>query len=114
MEIRTRHEGDVTLVAISGELDAFNLPALEQAVDRMVEEGSHQLVFNLGHVQFISSPALAYLVKTLRRAEREGGDLVLSQPSQFLRSTIRVLGLDEMFWVFGSDREALAHFGKDD
>ena len=114
MEIRARQEGEVTLVSISGELDAFNLPSLEQTVDRMMDDGARRLVFNLGQVQFISSPALAYLVKTLRRTEREGGDLVLSQPSQFLRSTIRVLGLDEMFWVFSSDREALAHFGKAD
>jgi hypothetical protein len=39
-----------------------------------------------------------------------GGELVLSEPSKFFRTTIKALGLDQVFRIYPNDQEAVKYF----
>lgn len=110
MKIERKTAGDVTILAFTGEFDAFNLPTISEKIDTLIQGGCTRLVFNLRLLKFINSSALGYLIKTHKRLRELEGELVLSEPSKFFQTTIKTLGIDQIFKVFEDDQEALKYF----
>jgi anti-sigma B factor antagonist len=111
MKLEWKNQGKATILVIQGELDASNLPQLKDAFEDRIAKGGICYCVNLEGLRFVNSSAIGYLVALQRRLRQEGGDMVLSKPSKFLQTTIRTLGLDQVFAVFGSDEDAMRHCG---
>jgi len=105
--------GSVTVVAFTGEFDAMDLPAVDEEMEGIVQEGCKQLVFNLRDLTFINSTWISYLVKTSRDLKAQSGELVLSEPSRFFQRVGKALGIDRVFNIVPDDQAALDHFGED-
>jgi anti-anti-sigma factor len=103
-------EGGVTVAKLEGQFDTANLGGAKEEIEARINEGALQLCLNLGGLEFINSSGIGYFVVVHKRLKAEGGELVLSEPSKFLQSTIRTLGLDRIFEIYESDAEALKHF----
>lgn len=110
MKIERKEFGDVTVLYFTGELDAFNLAKISEKLDALIQTGRTRLVFNLKGLKFINSSSLGYLIKTHKRLKELDGELVLSELSKFLQSTVATLGLDQIFKIYATDDDALAHF----
>jgi len=110
MKIERKTAGNVTILAFTGEFDAFNLPTISEKLDALIQSGHTRLAFNLRLLKFINSSALGYLIKTSKRLREVDGELVLSEPSKFFQSTISTLGIDKIFKIFPSDEEAVKYF----
>lgn len=110
MKIERNTVGNVTILAFTGEFDAFNLPTISEKIDALIQAGCMKLVFNLRLLKFINSSALGYLIKTHKRLRELEGELVLSEPSKFFQTTIKTLGIDQIFKVFVDDDEAVKYF----
>jgi anti-anti-sigma factor len=57
---------------------------------------------------FANSTTIAFLITAQKRVGAMGGRLVLARPRDFIRRTLRTLGLDQVFPVTGSVEEAIA------
>ncbi len=112
IERKTAADGDVTILAFTGEFDAFNLPTISEKIDTLISKGCTRLVFNLHLLKFINSSALGYLIKTHKRLKQLDGELVLSQPSKFFQTTIATLGIDQIFKIYAGDSEAVSYFAE--
>jgi anti-sigma B factor antagonist len=110
MKLDITQEGDVTVIAFAGELDAFNLAATAKEIDALIDGGEARFVFDLKKLSFINSSALGYLIKTRKRVQAAGGDVALAQPSNFFRKTLVTLGLDKLFSVYESVDDGVRHF----
>ncbi len=110
MKVERKRWGEVTILHFIGEFDAFNLPTFSEKIDSMIEQGDTRIVFNLRLLTFINSSALGYLLKVKKRCQELDGDLVLVQPSKFIRKTLLTLGLQEVFSLFESDEDGVLHF----
>jgi len=110
MKIGRKTAGNVTILAFTGEFDAFNLPVISEKLDALIQKGCTRLVFNLRLLKFINSSALGYLIKTSKRLKELDGELVLSEPSKFFQTTISTLGIDQIFKIFPADEEAVKYF----
>lgn len=111
MDMHWKTEGGVTILALEGELDASNLGEVKDGIDAKVDAGASQLCINLAKLRFINSSAIGFFVALQKRLRQEEGEMVISQPSRFLQTTINTLGLDQVFQVYGSDEDAVKHFG---
>jgi anti-sigma B factor antagonist len=105
MKVERKRWENVTILSFVGEFDAFNLPTYSQKIDGLVEGGEVQMVFNLRLLTFINSSALGYLLKVKKRCQELGGDLVLVQPSKFIKKTLLTLGLQEVFAIYETDED---------
>jgi anti-sigma B factor antagonist len=114
MQIDQNSEGKTTILSFSGELDAANLDEVKEKVDGLIQSGHSQLVFDLEDLKFINSSGLGYFIKALKQTHELDGDLVLAKPSKFFQTTIKTLGIDQIFHIFGSPEEAVKHFASDD
>ena len=110
MKIERKTAGNVTILAFTGEFDAFNLPTVGEKIDQLIQKGCTHLVFNLRLLKFINSSALGYLIKTAKRLKELDGELVLAEPSKFFQTTIKTLGIDQIFKIFPNDEESVKYF----
>ncbi len=101
----------LSILTLHGEFVTDELPAVSQRVDAIIESGQYRFIINLNGLAFIESSPLGFLIKTQERLKKSNGEVVLSQPSAFLRTAINTLGLDYTFRVFPTDEQALEHFG---
>lgn len=93
LHVRTRPEGDYTVVAISGELDIANTYALREWLLDVLHRNGSRLVLDLSGVSFCDARGLAALVATRRRADLLGGALRLAGPRPQLLKILRLTGL---------------------
>ena len=66
--LSTRVEGDKSVIAVSGELDVFTAPSLDESLAESIDAGRVNLIVDLTDVTFLDSTGLGSLVKGLKRA----------------------------------------------
>ena len=99
LQVRTKRDEDLGLVAVSGEVRteiAFELYAAAQA---LTEAGAKNLLIDLGAVVFMDSASLATLIRLDSELKKAGGRLVLFNPSKPVRRVLEHSGLGERFHV---------------
>jgi anti-anti-sigma factor len=109
MRIEQEKPGAVRILKLAGEFDVTDLPDVAERLDAVNTPGGVRIVLNLKEVRFANAAVLGSLVGARARLLREGGDLVLSSPSNFLHGVLRVLGLDQVIPAYRSDGAAIRH-----
>lgn len=110
-EIRTAQLTSSTyVVSVTGEIDAFTSPALEQELDWVLGDGASNAVVDLANVGFIDSTALRVLLRALPGFAKRGGKLVLVSEDRRILRTLEITGLDMKFTVEPRLAEAIARF----
>jgi anti-sigma B factor antagonist len=71
--IRTRLESDVTVIAVSGEVDLASADQLDKAIRDAEQSAAGWIVIDLEDLRFMDSTCLGVLLQARRRA-RETGD----------------------------------------
>ncbi|CAG7571681.1 anti-sigma B factor antagonist [Barrientosiimonas humi] len=108
LDVSTREVGDVTVVAIAGEVDVFSAPALRDEMNRVIAEGRTRLVADLTDVPFLDSTGLGVLVGRLKAVRQQQGELRLVIASDRLLRNFSITGLDKVFRIYPTADKALA------
>jgi anti-anti-sigma factor len=112
MRIDTSTYEDYAVLTLKGEFDTFYCPRFQQEVEEMVGRGLAHVILNMRLVKFINSTALGAIIKAHKRCKAEGGDLVISKPSPFVKDIVHKLGIDELVKMFDDDDAAQKHMIK--
>jgi anti-sigma B factor antagonist len=107
LTLNTRTQGDHTVLEVSGEVDVYTAPALRDRISDLLDAGQHQLIVDLGGVEFLDSTGLGVLVAGLNRTREVGGSLLLVCPQERVLKLFRITGLDEVFSVHSTVDDAL-------
>lgn len=107
MKIDKTLNDDYAILTLKGEFDTFYCPALMQEVEDLVERGVNHLVIDMRLVKFINSTALGAVIKAHKRCRAENGDLVIAQPSTFVRDVITKVGIDKLITLHETEAEAV-------
>jgi anti-sigma B factor antagonist len=79
VETKTSQAGDVTIVEMTGRLLASNaLGYAENAINRLIDDGTRKLVLDLAGLDHIDSSGLGMLISCGGRMERAGGRMRIS------------------------------------
>lgn len=97
LSVEQSSEGNWALLVIHGEVDVASAPRVRQELNRVIDEGATQVVFDFGDVDFIDSSGLAVLVTALRRAD----SVVLRNPSHAVRRVVEIAGLSDTLPIEG-------------
>jgi anti-sigma B factor antagonist len=110
-EIRTAQLTPGTyVVSVTGEIDAFTSPALEQELEWVLGDGASNAVVDLADVGFIDSTALRVFLGALPGFSKRGGKLVLVSEDRRILRTLEITGLDMKFTVEPKLADAIAQF----
>ena len=96
------------IVSVTGDLDLWNAPALEQRLRRCLDQGSQWVVVDLSEAAFLDSSGLGALTNSKRRIERKGGRLVVINTNDQMRRVFELTGLMRVLNVVPDRAHALA------
>jgi anti-sigma B factor antagonist len=80
-------------VVVTGEVDLYRAPTLEQVVKGAVEGGEGNVVIDLARVRFMDSAGLNILTRCFKPLDEQGRRLVLRRPQHAVRRTLELGGI---------------------
>jgi anti-sigma B factor antagonist len=95
-ELSVHRAGGLVRLEVAGDLDLDTAPKLLTEVVEQLEAGMTELVIDLTSLAFIDSSGLGTLVGCWRRAQQVGAALVIANPSEDVRMTLEITGLDQI------------------
>jgi anti-sigma B factor antagonist len=103
---RSEREG-VAILRLAGEFDSFETEEMRRLFEECLKEGRRRLVFDLTDLVFANSTTIAFFISAQKRAREAGGGMILAKPGEFLRKTLRTLGLDQVLTISPHVDEAI-------
>jgi anti-sigma B factor antagonist len=95
METKIQQIGDVTVVEISGRLHLGNsLTYAENAINRLIEEGTRKLVIDLAHLDYMDSSGLGMLIYSGGRMQESGGRMRVAGASGTVARVFKIAHAD--------------------
>lgn len=91
---RDTHLDDIVVCRAKGELDAFTVSQLRQALAELAS--SPRLVIDLSGVTFVDSAGLGALIGGIRRTRELGGDVAVACDRPVLIRLLRTTGFDRI------------------
>ena len=98
----------VTVVAVTGELDVASAPRLRQEVVTLASSGATLLVIDLGGVDFLDSTGLGVLLGALKRVRSSGGDLALARAEPQVAKVFEITRLGDILPLHPTVEAAVA------
>lgn len=92
-------QSDTWLIGISSRLDQSLTPALETALNELLDNGHIALIVDLTHATYINSGGLRCLVSAWRRAKAGDGALTLCGLNSRLQEIFAMVGFDKVFTI---------------
>jgi len=110
VKIERRQDSDwLTVVAASGEVDAYTGPGLREALADTLEagEGAPWLLADLSDVQYLDSMGLGILVQAAKRAVADGGAMAVACSTPVVLKVFDISGTRAMLGVEETVDEAV-------
>jgi anti-sigma B factor antagonist len=112
MKVEKRNAGGVLILTLRGRITlGEGDELLKDAIFAAVDEGSRNVLIDLGDVPYIDSAGLGELVRSYTTVSRRGGTLRLCGLTKRLQDLLSITKLLTVFEVYGTVDEALAAAG---
>lgn len=111
MEITTRTEKDITIVAIGGSLDGNTAPAAQEKIVPLLTSGC-RLVFDMEKCGYVSSAGLRLLLVIAKRLEQVKGTGTFAALAPEILDVMKMTGFDNIFSGYVSVDDALGALAK--
>ncbi|WP_059105951.1 STAS domain-containing protein [Shouchella shacheensis] len=96
LSIRSEQTGNVHHIDLAGEIDAYTVPQLREAVMPLAKEADTTIVVNFENVEYIDSTGLGTFVGILKATDAHGSELTLKGMSDRIKRLFSITGLDEV------------------
>ena len=110
MNIVTTSEQNVLTVKPVGRLDAVTFGELDAAFGRLIQDGNHRILLDLGGVTYISSAGLRSVISAAKKLQAAKGKLHLTGVTGMVEEVFKLSGFYDLLPVFGTREDALAKF----
>lgn len=97
--LTTKEVDGFSVVEVSGELDVYTAPALEDALGDLVDARRIDIIVDLTAVTFMDSTGLGLLIKALKWTREHDGSLRIVANSEKILKVFRVTGLDTVLSI---------------
>ena len=108
LNIDTRHESNRVVVAMEGELDMANAPALQKAIESEELAAPEIVVLDLQGLSFLDSTGLRVILAARELCWRRGQEFAVTPGSPQVQRLLSVTGVGEHLRTIASAGELLA------
>lgn len=110
MDITTRTQNGVTVVAVAGSLDSNTSPKAQQEIDGLLSAGAKKVAVDCTGLDYISSAGLRVMLGAAKRLNATGAGLRLFGLNQSVREVFDISGFSTILAVFNTEADALRGF----
>ncbi len=109
-EISRKDHDRVSVLHLSGFLDAHTVPKFEEALQKLLKEDQYNITVNLENLDYISSAGLGVFMGFIEEIREKGGDIKLSNMSGRVYKVFDLLGFPALFEIYDDETQARAKF----
>ena len=112
MQLEQRMAGNVAIITVNGDitLNKGGDVLLKDKVQSLIQQGTKNLVIDLGGGSYVDSAGLGQLVQAYATTKNKGGALKLLNVTKRLKDLVVVTKLLTVFDTFDDEKAALASF----
>ena len=107
MEISKRKEKDVSIVAVSGRIDAITAPDFEKSLDELITAGDRVILIDLTALGYISSAGLRSILSSAKKLKALSGEILFTGLQGPVEEVFQISGFKSIFKIYPSEAEAL-------
>ncbi|HOV90896.1 MAG TPA: STAS domain-containing protein [Syntrophorhabdaceae bacterium] len=107
MELNSKTEGGLTIVALKGRVDAVTAPEFEKKMIEAIEKGDRKILLNMAGLEYISSAGLRSILTIAKRLKAENGEIFFAELKGAVEEVFKISGFNSIFKVFESEKTAL-------
>jgi anti-sigma B factor antagonist len=108
IDLKERKVDGVTILTVEHGLKGEMESVLRERIDRLVQEGSLEIVVDLRHVPYVDSRDIGRLIRSHLSVRQAGGRVRLCNLSEKVMDVLRLTRLDTVLDLYQSEAEALA------
>ncbi len=105
MDIAIHPLADVTVVALTGNLDTSSAPEADKALKACIAEGTTKLLVDLENIDFVSSAGLRVLLAAAKGLKATSGEIRICCLNKTVQEVFDISGFSAILSVF-ADRAA--------
>lgn len=110
MDISEKRIGDVTVISLSGRLDAYSANEVEKKLDSLIDAAQVRLVISLEKLEYISSSGLRVSLAALKKVKKQQGDIKLACLKPYIKEVFDIAGFTPLFNMFDTEEAAVNSF----
>ena len=111
MPLAIEKSGSVLIVQPEGQVNSANAAAFEADLMAQDDKGEHQVVLDLGRLDYISSAGLRVVLLLAKKLKQAGGALVLCDIQPNVREVFEISGFLAILKVSDPRADAVAALG---
>ncbi|MDE3198716.1 MAG: STAS domain-containing protein [Acidobacteriota bacterium] len=108
--VQRSSSGGITILALSGFLDAHTAPEFENAVQQEFDAGNVRLVADCGALTYISSAGLGVFMSFIEDIRAANGDLKICSLAPKVAQVFEILGFNSIFEIVPGVDDAARSF----
>ena len=107
MEIRATEQDGISILALSGRMDAGTTPEFDRATQALLGQGKNVVLIDMEELEYISSAGLRGILGLVKAIKAASGRLAFCRLQPMAAEVFRISGFNAMLTVCGSREEAL-------
>lgn len=107
--MKIKKDDDLAIITLDGRIDQEMSEELENAIQKLIDDGYSNLCMDMTDVKHVCSSALGVIV-AFKRKIKSDGDIKLVITNDNLLKLFQTTMLDKVFEIFESKRECLNAF----
>ena len=108
IETSLRHQEDIPVLDVVGEIDIYTTPQFKEAVSEAIDQNKPAIVINMTKVTYMDSSGFGTLLSATKRLRPLDGALYLSGCNEAIQRMLQITRLNTIFGVYATEEEALA------
>ena len=106
MDITSTRDGGVTVLGIVGRIDFATSKDVEHAATAAIEAGCQRMVFDMRHVDYVSSAGLRAILMAAKKANAAGGGAAIFGLQPGVEEVFAIAGFGKIVPIASSDSDA--------
>lgn len=98
MGVKVDKNNDVLDIVLDGRLDTTNAPQVESEIGKITDD-IKKVNIDLSDLSYIASSGLRVLLSILKQVKKNGGTVVLQNPSEPIYEILETTGFTDIFTI---------------
>ena len=108
MKIAEEQAGDVTIIAVNGQVDSNTAKTFEEKLTSLFTSGRNRVIIDFKHLAYITSAGFRVLLVAGKLAEKSNGKLALCNMTAEVSRVFDLGHMTDLFAIYPSREEGLA------
>jgi len=105
-----RHNGEVSIVDLTGQLTSFATGALRNTIADLIRHGRKKIVLNVGELVYLDSSGVGELVNCYMSVIKQAGEMKVVGLTPKVKDILEITQLYRVFQEFQDEEAALSSF----